>query len=526
MFPSQRVMRGHSLEPCKLLFIFVATFFHLLFCTRKTNGMGVLALERRGTPCTMVRDMGQTLFDKIWDRHVIKNIPGGEALLYIDRHLVHEVTSPQAFEGLRLNNRPVRRPELTFATTDHSVPTDSRSEISDPVAKAQVEALEKSCAEYGIRFYGMDSAKQGVVHIIGPEQGITLPGTTIVCGDSHTATHGAFGTIAFGIGTSEVEHVLATQTLRQAKPRQYKVEFTGNIPAGVTSKDLVLELIGRIGAAGGTGCAFEFCGDTMSQLSMEGRLTICNMAIEGGARCGLIAPDQTVIDYITAEDRPFAPKGEALEAAIEYWKTLFSDEDAVFDISTTIRVEDIEPQVTWGTSPGMVTSINGTVPEPGSSGAYSQKDMRAALDYMGLEPGMKMTDIEINVVFIGSCTNGRIEDLRDAARVIEGKRVAEHVRVLVVPGSEKVRQEAEKEGLNKIFTSAGAQWRHAGCSMCLAMNPDKLKNKERCASTSNRNFEGRQGRGGRTHLVSPAMAAAAAVAGRFVDVRSLHPDPE
>ncbi|VGO19201.1 3-isopropylmalate dehydratase large subunit [Pontiella sulfatireligans] len=465
--------------------------------------------------------MGKTLFEKIWDKHVVKELPGGEVLLYIDRHLVHEVTSPQAFEGLRLQNRPVRHPELTFATTDHNVPTDSRTEITDPIAKAQVDALEKNCADYDITFYGMKSEKQGVVHIIGPEQGITLPGTTIVCGDSHTATHGAFGAISFGIGTSEVEHVLATQTLRSTKPKQYKVEYKGKIPAGVTAKDLVLELCGQIGTAGGTGCAFEFCGEALADISMEGRLTICNMAIEAGARAGLIAPDQVTIDYVTAEDRPFAPKGEQLAESIEYWKTLYTDDDAVFDKVLVIDVEKLEPQVTWGTSPGMVTGINGTVPQLDAVAEYSPEDVRAALDYMGLEPGMKMTDIKIDTVFIGSCTNGRIEDLRAAAKIMEGKQVADGLRVLVVPGSEKVRYQAEAERLDRVFHDAGAEWRYAGCSMCLAMNPDKLKDKERCASTSNRNFEGRQGRGGRTHLVSPAMAAAAAIAGHFVDVREL-----
>ncbi len=465
--------------------------------------------------------MGKTLFEKIWDKHVVKELPSGEVLLYIDRHLVHEVTSPQAFEGLRLQNRKVRHPELTFATTDHNVPTDSRTEIVDPVAKAQVEALQNNCADHGITFYGMESEKQGVVHIIGPEQGITLPGTTIVCGDSHTATHGAFGAIAFGIGTSEVEHVLATQTLRQKKPKQYKVEFKGQMPFGVTAKDLVLALIGKIGTAGGTGCAFEFCGEAIESISMEGRLTICNMAIEAGARSGLIAPDQTTIDYVTAEDRPFAPKDGELEQAIAYWKTLYSDDDAVFDKTLVIDVEQIEPQVTWGTSPGMVTGVNQTVPQLDAVEEYSPEDVRSALDYMGLEPGMKMTDIKVDAVFIGSCTNGRIEDLREAAKVMEGKKVADGVRVLVVPGSEKVRYQAEKERLDRIFFEAGADWRYAGCSMCLAMNPDKLKMKERCASTSNRNFEGRQGRGGRTHLVSPAMAAAAAIHGHFVDVREL-----
>ncbi|MCK4564222.1 MAG: 3-isopropylmalate dehydratase large subunit [Verrucomicrobia bacterium] len=463
--------------------------------------------------------MAKTLFEKIWDTHVVKELPGGEVLLYIDRHLVHEVTSPQAFEGLRLQNRRVRHPELTFATADHNVPTDSRTEIIDPVAKTQVDALAKNCADNGITYYGMESENQGVVHIIGPEQGITLPGTTIVCGDSHTATHGAFGAIAFGIGTSEVEHVLATQTLRQKKPQQFKVEFKGMLPVGVTAKDMVLELCGQIGTAGGTGCAFEFCGEAIEALSMEGRLTVCNMAIEAGARAGLIASDQTTIDYVTAEDRPFAPKGEALEKSIVYWKTLFSDADAVFDKTLVIDVSNLEPQVTWGTSPGMVTGIGQTVPALDGVVEYSQEDVRAALDYMGLEPGMKMTDIKVDAVFIGSCTNGRIEDLREAAKVMEGKQVADGVRVLVVPGSEKVRYQAEAERLDRIFHEAGAEWRYAGCSMCLAMNPDKLAEKERCASTSNRNFEGRQGRGGRTHLVSPAMAAAAAISGHFVDIR-------
>ena len=434
--------------------------------------------------------MGKTLFEKIWDQHVVKELPSGEVLLYIDRHLVHEVTSPQAFEGLAINNRSVRHPELTFATTDHNVPTDSRIEIKDPIAKTQVSTLQENCKKHNIRFYGMDSDKQGVVHIIGPEQGITLPGTTIVCGDSHTATHGGFGSIAFGIGTSEVEHVLATQTLRQKKPKQYKVEYIGKLPTGVTAKDLVLELIGRIGAAGGTGCAIEFCGPALKEISMEGRLTICNMAIEGGARCGLIAPDQTTYDYITAEDRPFAPKGEELNKALEYWKSLYSDQDAVFDKTITINVEEMEPNVTWGTSPGMVVGVNGKVPEFDSSDIYNKDDIRNALNYMGLQPGTAIKDINIDAVFIGSCTNGRIEDLRAASQIINGKKIAKGVRVIVVPGSEKVRKDAEKEGLDKIFKDAGAEWRFAGCSMCLAMNPDKLKVEERCASTSNRNFEG------------------------------------
>ncbi|MCF7849782.1 MAG: 3-isopropylmalate dehydratase large subunit [Kiritimatiellales bacterium] len=465
--------------------------------------------------------MKKTLFDKIWDRHVAKELSDGEVLLYIDRHLVHEVTSPQAFEGLRLQKRKVRHPELTFATTDHNVPTDSRTEITDPIAKAQVDALADNCADNNITFYGMESDKQGVVHIIGPEQGITLPGTTIVCGDSHTATHGAFGAIAFGIGTSEVEHVLATQTLRQKKPQSFKVEFTGTLQPGVTAKDMVLKLIGEIGTAGGTGCAFEFCGEAIEALSMEGRMTVCNMAIEAGARAGLIAPDQTTIDYITAEDRPFAPKDGELEKLVGYWKTLFSDKDAVFDKSITIDVNELAPQVTWGTSPGMVTDVTGSVPALDGVKEYGPDDVTNALKYMGLESGTKMTDIKVDTVFIGSCTNGRIEDLRAAAAIMKGKKVADGLRVLVVPGSEKVRYQAEQERLDRIFHEAGAQWRYAGCSMCLAMNPDKLAQGERCASTSNRNFEGRQGRGGRTHLVSPVMAAAAAIAGKFVDVREL-----
>lgn len=467
--------------------------------------------------------MGKTLFEKIWDDHIVEELPGGEVLLYIDRHLIHEVTSPQAFEGLRLQNRKVRHPELVFATADHNIPTDSRDldKITDPVARLQVDTLEKNCKEAGITYYGLDSDRQGVVHIIGPELGITLPGTTVVCGDSHTATHGAFGAIAFGIGTSEVEHVFATQTLRQKKPKQFKVEFTGSLPTGVTAKDMVLKLIGQIGTAGGTGCAIEFCGAPIEALSMEERLTVCNMAIEAGARSGLIAPDQTTIDYVLAEDRPFAPKGEELERAIAYWKTLFADSDAVYDKTLTLDISDLVPQVTWGTSPGMVTDITAVVPGFDDVEEYASEDVMGALDYMGLVPGMKMTDIKIDSVFIGSCTNGRIEDLREAAVVMKDKKVADGLRVMVVPGSEKVRYQAEAEGLDRVFLDAGAEWRYAGCSMCLAMNADRLAEKERCASTSNRNFEGRQGSGGRTHLVGPAMAAAAAIAGHFVDVREL-----
>jgi 3-isopropylmalate/(R)-2-methylmalate dehydratase large subunit len=466
--------------------------------------------------------MNKTLFDKIWDAHIVKGLGGGEVLLYIDRHLVHEVTSPQAFEGLRLAGRKVRRPDRTFATMDHNVPTDeNRMNITDPIAKAQIDALTGNAAETGITLFPLGDDRQGVIHIIGPEQGIVLPGMTVVCGDSHTATHGAFGSIAFGIGTSEVEHVLATQTLRQTKPRNYKVEFTGKLQPGVTAKDMALKLIGMIGTAGGTGCAFEFCGEAIRTLSMEGRLTLCNMAIEGGARSGLVAPDQVTFDYIAAGNRHYAPKGEALNAAIEEWKKLTTDDGAAFDYELIIDVSDLAPQVTWGTSPGMVTDVNGVVPELDLVPEYSSADVRAALDYMGLEPGMKMTDIHIDTVFVGSCTNGRLEDLREAAAVIKGKKVASGVRMLVVPGSEAVRYAAEKERLDRVFVEAGAEWRYAGCSMCLAMNADRLKDKERCASTSNRNFEGRQGKGGRTHLVSPAMAAAAAIHGHFVDIRQV-----
>jgi 3-isopropylmalate/(R)-2-methylmalate dehydratase large subunit len=464
--------------------------------------------------------MNKTLFDKIWDAHVVKELGGGEVLLYIDRHLVHEVTSPQAFEGLRLAGRKVRRPDCTFATMDHNVPTDeNRMNITDPIAKAQVDALTDNCSETNVTLFPLGDDRQGVVHIIGPEQGIILPGMTVVCGDSHTATHGAFGSIAFGIGTSEVEHVLATQTLRQTKPKNYKVEFAGTLPQGVTAKDMVLKLISIIGTAGGTGCAFEFCGEAIENLSMEGRLTICNMAIEAGARAGLVAPDQITFDYIASGNRVYAPKGDDLEKAVEEWKKLKSDDGAKFDHEITIDVSDLAPQVTWGTSPGMGTDVTGEVPALDAVPEYSPADVRAALDYMGLEPGTKMTDIRIETVFIGSCTNGRLEDLREAADYIKGKKVAEGVRMLVVPGSEAVRYAAEKERLDRIFHEAGAEWRYAGCSMCLAMNADRLRDKERCASTSNRNFEGRQGKGGRTHLVSPKMAAAAAVHGHFVDIR-------
>jgi 3-isopropylmalate/(R)-2-methylmalate dehydratase large subunit len=465
--------------------------------------------------------MGKTLFEKIWDKHVVTVLEDGTALLYIDRHLVHEVTSPQAFEGLRLAGRKVRRPEYTFATMDHNVPTDDRTVIKDPVSKEQIEALEKNCADFGVTLYGLDSDKQGIVHVIGPEQGITLPGMTIVCGDSHTSTHGAFGTLAFGIGTSEVEHVLATQTLRQSRPGTFKVEFTGKLQPGVTSKDMILKLIGIIGTAGGTGYVLEYTGEAVRALTMEERMSICNMSIEAGARAGMMAPDETTFAYIAAEDRPYAPKGKDLEKAIAYWRTLPTDPDAVFDRTLTIEADKIVPQVTWGTSPGMVADVTACVPGPEDLPDFNRVDVEKALAYMGLKPGTPITDIRLDTVFIGSCTNGRIEDLRRAAHVLKGRKVAEGLRLMIVPGSEPVRRQAEAEGLDRIFTEAGGEWRFAGCSMCLAMNPDQLRPEERCASTSNRNFEGRQGKGGRTHLVSPEMAAAAAVAGHFVDYRTM-----
>lgn len=465
--------------------------------------------------------MSKTLFDKVWDRHVVKTLDDGTTLLYIDRHLVHEVTSPQAFEGLRLAGRTVRRPELTFATMDHNVPTTAdRMNIKDPISRAQVEALRSNAAEFGVNLFDLGSGDQGIVHMIGPELGITVPGLTIVCGDSHTSTHGAFGSLAFGIGTSEVEHVLATQTLRQKKPKNFKVEFTGQLQEGCTSKDMVLKMIGLIGTAGGTGYVIEYCGEAIRALSMEGRMTVCNMSIEAGARAGMIAPDETTIAYVSAEDRPFAPKGAALAESIELWKTLPSDPDATFDRVLTIDASAIAPQITWGTSPGMVQDVTEPIPEPGKVPGYSASDVQKALDYMGLIPGQSFFDLALDTVFIGSCTNGRIEDLRRAAQVVKGRKKADSVNVLVVPGSARVRAQAEAEGLHTIFTDFGAEWRFAGCSMCLGMNPDQLKPQERCASTSNRNFEGRQGAGGRTHLVSPEMAAAAAIEGHFVDFRS------
>jgi 3-isopropylmalate/(R)-2-methylmalate dehydratase large subunit len=463
--------------------------------------------------------MPKTLFEKIWDAHVVATTEGGDVLLYIDRHLVHEVTSPQAFEGLRLTGRKARRPDLTFATMDHNVPTVDRLNIKDEISRAQVEALRKNCKDFGVTLFDLDSEDQGVVHIIGPEMGLTLPGSTIVCGDSHTSTHGAFGALAFGIGTSEVEHVLATQCLRQKKAKTFRVEFNGTRPAGVTAKDLVLKLIGLIGTAGATGHVIEYCGPAIRALSMEERMTVCNMSIEAGAKAGMIAPDDTTFAYISQPGRRYAPKGADLEKAVARWKTFVSDADAKFDRTLAIDASKIAPQVTWGTSPGMVIDVDGRVPETDKVPGLAPKDAEHALEYMGLKPGMKITEIPVDVVFIGSCTNARIEDLRAASKIMSGKKVSSKVKALIVPGSQKVKKQAEAEGLDKIFMSAGAEWRESGCSMCLAMNPDQLKPGERCASTSNRNFEGRQGKGGRTHLVSPEMAAAAAVAGHFVDIR-------
>ena len=464
--------------------------------------------------------MGKTLFEKIWQRHVVKELKEGRTLLYVDRHLVHEVTSPQAFEGLRLTSRKVRRPELTFATMDHNVPTEDRLNIKDPISKAQIDALSKNCAEFGITLYDLKSEQQGIVHIIGPELGITLPGTTIVCGDSHTSTHGAFGTLAFGIGTSEVEHVLATQCLVQKRPKTFQVEFTGKPAPYVTAKDMILKLIGTIGTAGGTGYVLEYRGEAVRSLSMEARMTICNMSIEAGARAGMIAPDDTTFQYIAAGKRPFAPKGSDWDKALAFWKTLPSDPEASFDRSILISCGSLAPQVTWGTNPGMVVDVTAKVPAPAQVPGYSAKDVEQALAYMSLKPGTPITEIPIDTVFIGSCTNARIEDLRQAAKILKGRKVAPRIRALIVPGSQQVRRQAESEKLDVIFKEAGCDWRQSGCSMCLGMNPDQLKPGERCASTSNRNFEGRQGKGGRTHLVSPEMAAAAAVAGHFVDIRT------
>ncbi|MCK9507123.1 MAG: 3-isopropylmalate dehydratase large subunit [Pigmentiphaga sp.] len=464
--------------------------------------------------------MAQTLYDKLWDAHVVHQGQDGTCLIYIDRQLLHEVTSPQAFEGLKMAGRKVWRISANVAVADHNVPTANRDQgIADPVSRQQLETLDENCSEYGIVQFGMGDVRQGIVHVMGPEQGATLPGMTVVCGDSHTSTHGAIAAMAFGIGTSEVEHALATQTLSAKKNKNMQVRVEGKLPPGCTAKDIILHVIGKIGTAGGTGHAIEFAGSTIRDLSVEGRMTICNMAIEAGARVGLVAVDEKTIDYFRG--RPYAPKGEQWDQAVAYWKTLVSDEGAHFDRVVEINAADIEPQVTWGTSPEMVVPVGATVPDPANETDETRKQgIERALSYMGLEANMPMTDIKIDKVFIGSCTNSRIEDLRAAASVVKGRKVAGNVSLaMVVPGSGLVKAQAEEEGLDKIFLDAGFEWRDPGCSMCLAMNDDKLLPGERCASTSNRNFEGRQGQGGRTHLVSPAMAAAAAVAGHFVDVR-------
>ena len=466
--------------------------------------------------------MAKTLYDKLWDSHVVRQDEDGTCLLYIDRHLVHEVTSPQAFEGLRIANRQPWRLSANLATPDHNVPTTDRTKgIEDPISRTQVETLDQNCDHFGITEFKMDDIRQGVVHVVGPEQGATLPGMTVVCGDSHTSTHGAFGALAHGIGTSEVEHVLATQCLIQKKSKAMKVEIVGPTAPGITAKDIVLAIIGEIGTAGGTGYAIEFAGQGITDLSMEGRMTLCNMAIEGGARSGFVAVDQKTIDYV--KGRPYSPTEAQWDQAVAYWNTLHSDEGAQFDKVVTIEGSSIKPQVTWGTSPEMVVSVDANVPDPAKeSDAVKAEGMSRALTYMGLEANTPINQIAIDKVFIGSCTNSRIEDLRAAAEVAKGRKVADNVKLaLVVPGSGLVKQQAESEGLDKIFTEAGFEWREPGCSMCLAMNADRLEPGERCASTSNRNFEGRQGQGGRTHLVSPAMAAAAAVAGHFTDVASL-----
>ena len=462
----------------------------------------------------------QTLFDKIWESHVVRAEPDGTTLLYIDRQLVHEVTSPQAFEGLKLSGRRPRRPGATLAVPDHNVPTTDRTVgIADPLSAKQIQTLEDNCRDFGITLFGMNDIRQGVVHVIGPEQGFTLPGTTIVCGDSHTSTHGAFGALAFGIGTSEVEHVLATQCLVQKRPKTMEVRVEGMLSNLCSAKDVILAIIGKIGTAGGTGYVIEYTGSTIRALSMEGRMTLCNMSIEGGARAGMVAPDEHTIAYITG--RPLAPKGELFEQAVQAWQQLKTDANATYAMTVTMRAEDIAPQVSWGTSPGMVTGIDQRVPDPRTITDENQRQAtERALEYMGLIPNMPMTDIKIDTVFIGSCTNSRIEDLRLAANLAKGKSVATGVRAMVVPGSGLVKQQAEQEGLDRLFKEAGFEWREAGCSMCLAMNADVLQPGERCASTSNRNFEGRQGAGGRTHLVSPAMAVAAAVEGHFVDIRT------
>ncbi len=463
--------------------------------------------------------MPNTIYDKIWNEHLVHEQEDGTSLLFVDRHLIHEVTSPQAFEGLRNSNRKVRQPKLTLAVADHNVPTTDRTKgISDQESKIQVDTLDSNCKEFGIQIFGMNDKRQGIVHIIGPEQGFTQPGTIIVCGDSHTATHGAFGALAFGIGTSEVEHVLATQTLVQKKSKNFRINVNGNLPIGVTAKDVILQIIGKIGTAGGTGYVIEYAGNLISTLSVENRMTICNMTIEGGARAGLIQPDQKVFDYL--KDKPMSPKKDNWEKALEYWGNLKSDNGAHFDKEINLEGKDVKPMVTWGTSPQDVVTIDGKVPNPKNETDPDKKNsIERSLKYMGLNSDVLVKDIKIDKVFIGSCTNGRIEDLREAAKILKDKKIAKHVNAMVVPGSGLVKEKAEQEGLDKIFINSGFEWREPGCSMCLAMNADKLKPGERCASTSNRNFEGRQGRGGRTHLVSPGMAAAAAISGNLDDVR-------
>jgi len=463
----------------------------------------------------------KTLYDKIWDNHIVSINDDGTTILYIDRHLVHEVTSPQAFEGLRISGRKVRRPEFTLATADHNVPTMDREKgIADPDSKLQVETLERNARENNITYLPMSDKRQGIVHIVGPEQGFTQPGMTIVCGDSHTSTHGAFGALAWGIGTSEVEHTLATQTLIQTKAKNMCIRITGEVVDGVSAKDIILAIIKKIGTAGGTGYVIEYTGDVIKNLSMEGRMTVCNMSIEAGARAGLISPDEKTWEYL--KGRPLAPSGEEFETAIKYWQSLATDEGAQYDEIVEIKADEIIPQVTWGTSPEDVVSIDGYVPDPKNAGSDEKKiSIERALDYMGLEPNTPINEIEVNKVFIGSCTNGRIEDLRAVSKIAKGRKVEKNVHAMIVPGSGLVKEQAEKEGLDKIFIEAGFDWRDPGCSMCLAMNADKLKPQERCASTSNRNFEGRQGRGGRTHLMSPQMAAAAAIKGKLTDFRDL-----
>ena len=465
--------------------------------------------------------MVKTLFEKIWDRHLVASIDESTNLVFIDLHLVHEVTSPQAFDSLRLAGRRVKHPEMTLATVDHGVPTSNRMlGIKDPLSKIQIEALENNCEEFGVTLFGISDPRQGIVHVIGPEQGITQPGMTIVCGDSHTATHGAFGALAFGIGTSEVEHVLATQTLAMEKPKTMKVEVVGDVSEGVGPKDIILGIIRKIGTGGGAGHVIEYAGDVIKNMSMENRMTICNMSIEGGARAGMIAPDEVTFNYLNHKN--YAPKGSDWDDAIAEWGNLYSEEDAVFDKVVTINADELEPSISWGTNPSQVIFVNDTIPHPNDFDEESEKEAASrALEYMDLKPGEKISEIQLDRVFIGSCTNGRIEDLREAAEVVKGKKVSEKIGAMIVPGSTLVKKQAEEEGLDKVFIEAGFDWREAGCSMCLGMNPDILSPGERCASTSNRNYEGRQGAGGRTHLVSPKMAAAAALHGKFVDIRNL-----